>query len=99
MSARLARNIIALLLVFLYCALMLVLGGCATYDIQRCEGTVCSTAHISSPRKFKSIAFKYDGEKRTFQLEAGDVSTDTSALNTLAAVIMMQQQQAQAAQE
>ena len=93
MSARLARNLIALLFVILYIALAATLGGCATYEISRCEGTVCSTANIVSPRKFASINFKYNGEQRTFELQAGEVGTDVSALNTLAGVIMMQQQQ------
>lgn len=73
--------------------LMLLVSGCATYDISRCEDGVCSTAHISSPRKFKTIAFKYNGESRTFELSAGDVGTDVSALNTLASVILLQAQQ------
>lgn len=68
-------------------------SGCATYDVERCEDGVCSSAHISSPRKFKSIAFKYNGEQRTFELQAGDVGTDVSALNTLASVILLQAQQ------
>ena len=71
---------------------LLLLGGCATYDIERCEAGVCSRAKITSPRKFKSIAFKYNGESRTFELTAGDVGTDVSALNTLASVILMQAQ-------
>lgn len=70
-----------------------LLSGCATYYVQRCEGNVCSTAKIQSPRKFKSIAFEYDGENRTFVLKAGDVGTDVSALNTLANVILLQAQQ------
>ena len=72
-----------------------LLSGCATYYVQRCEDGVCSTAKITSPRKFKSIAFAYDGENRTFELQAGDVGTDVSALNTLANVILMQAQQQQ----
>jgi hypothetical protein len=89
------RNTLAFLIVVLLLAVIFILAGCATYDISRCEDGVCSTAHISSPRKFKSIAFKYNGDKRTFELQAGDVSTDSTALQTLASVILMQQQQAQ----
>lgn len=73
----------------------ILVSGCATYEIERCEDGVCSKANISSPRKFKSIAFKYDGEKRTFELQAGDVGTDVSAINTLASVILLQAQQKQ----
>lgn len=86
------RNTLAFLIVVLLLAVIFILAGCATYDISRCEDGVCSTAHISSPRKFKSIAFKYNGDKRTFELQAGDVSTDSTALQTLASVILMQQQ-------
>lgn len=89
------KNMIAWLIVVLILSLIILFGGCASYDISRCEGDVCSTASISSPRKFKTISLKYNGEARTFELEAGDVSTDTTALNTLAGVIMMQQQAAQ----
>jgi len=73
--------------------LVLILSGCNMYNIQRCEGNVCSTAEIKSMRKFKSIAFKYNGSDRTFELQAGDVGTDVSAINTLASVILLQAQQ------
>jgi hypothetical protein len=75
----------------LLCAALL--SGCNMYNIQRCEGDICSTAEIKSMRKFKSISFKYNGAERTFELQAGDVGTDASALNTLANVILLQAQQ------
>lgn len=78
---------------FVLILITVLLSGCATYHIQRCEGNVCSTAEITSPRKFKSISFKYNGELRTFELQAGDVGTDVSAINTLASVILLQAQQ------
>jgi len=95
MSERWFRNFLAVVVAMLILMIMVFLAGCATYDISRCENGTCSTASISSPRKFKTISLKYNGEARTFELEAGDVSTDNSALNTLAGVIMMQQQAAQ----
>ena len=95
MSNRWLNNFIAVCVVIVILTIMVVMSGCATYDISRCEGDTCSTASISSPRKFKTISLKYNGDARTFELEAGDVSTDNSALNTLAGVIMMQQQAAQ----
>jgi hypothetical protein len=90
-----ARNLIAVLIVVLILAMMTLLGGCNMYNVQRCEDGVCSTAEIKSMRKFESIAFKYNGEQRTFELQAGEVSTDTSAMATLANVILMQAQQNQ----
>lgn len=88
------NNFIAVCLVILFWTmLLLLLGGCATYNVQRCEGNVCSTAEIKTPRKFKSIAFKYNGEARTFELQAGDVGTDVSAINTLASILLLQAQQ------
>ena len=95
MESRMARNLIAVLIVVAFLAMILVLGGCNMYNIQRCEDGVCSTAEIKSMRKFKSIAFKYNGTERTFELQAGDVGTDVSAMNTLANVILMQAQQNQ----
>lgn len=93
MDSRLARNLIAVLITILILAFMVLLSGCNMYSVQRCEGEVCSTADIKSMRKFANISFKYNGEARTFELEAGDVSTDNSAVATLANVILMQQTQ------
>lgn len=93
MSKRWLNNFIAVCVVVLILALMLFLSGCATYNVQRCEGNVCSTAKITSPRKFDSIAFKYNGEARTFELMAGEVGTDTTAIDTLANLLLMQAQQ------
>lgn len=87
------KGVLVALILFVLFIILAALSGCATYDIERCEDGVCSSAHISSPRKFKSIAFKYNGEQRTFELQAGDVGTDVSALNTLASVILLQAQQ------
>lgn len=95
MSERWYRNFWAVVVTIMILVIMVWLSGCATYDISRCENGTCSTASISSPRKFKTISLKYNGEARTFELEAGDVSTDTTALNTLAGVIMMQQRAAE----
>jgi hypothetical protein len=78
---------------------LIMVPGCASYNIQRCEGNVCSTAEIKSPRKFKSISFKYNGTERTFELAAGDVGTDVSAINTLASVILLQAQQSEPANQ
>lgn len=75
--------------------LLTLMGGCAVYDIERCEDGVCSKAHIVSPRKFKSVELKYNGESRTFELKAGDVGMDATAMQILASVILQQQQQAQ----
>ena len=84
------------LFIFIACIVgLMLLSGCNMYNIQRCEDGVCSTAEIKSMRKFESIAFKYNGEQRTFELQAGEVSTDTSAMATLANVILMQAQQNQ----
>lgn len=94
-----ARNLIAVLIVVLVLAMILVLGGCNMYNIQRCEDGVCSTAEIKSMRKFKNISFKYNGTERTFELQAGEVGTDVSAMNTLANVILLQAQQNQGADQ
>jgi hypothetical protein len=90
------RYTILVLLALLWIVLVTVLSGCATYEVSRCdENGICSTANIVSPRKFKSIAFSYNGEKRTFELQAGDVGTDVTAISTLANVILMQAEQNQ----
>jgi hypothetical protein len=89
------RYVAAVVSALMCLVLLLLLSGCNMYNIQRCEGNVCSTAEIKSMRKFKNIAFKYNGEARTFELQAGEVGTDVSAMNTLASVILMQAQQNQ----
>jgi hypothetical protein len=89
------RIMMILLMILLWMAMITLLSGCNMYNVQRCEGGVCSTAEIKSMRKFDTIAFKYNGEARTFELQAGEVSTDTSAMATLANVILMQAQQNQ----
>ena len=78
-----------------YLVLVLLLSGCATYDIERCEDGVCSTVHIVSPRKFKTITVDYDGVAKTFLLTAGDVGTDSTAMQILANIILQQQQQSE----
>jgi hypothetical protein len=87
------KIILTIAMMIVWAGVMLLLSGCATYNISRCEAGVCSTAKIVSPRKFKSISFSYNGEARTFELQAGDVGTDVTAIQALAGVIMMQSQQ------
>jgi len=94
-----ARVIAMAVVVVIMLVVLMLLQGCATYEISRCENGVCSSAKIVSPRKFKNIAFDYDRESGTFSLQASDVSTDVSAINTLAGVIMLQQQQNQQGDE
>lgn len=63
---------------------LLVLSGCAVYKIERCEDGICNKANIYSARKFKTVRLYYDGEARTFLLEAGDVELDSSIVKVLA---------------
>jgi len=78
---------------------ILFLHGCAIYDFSRCEDGVCSELHVMSPRKFKTIDIKYDGEAKAFGVTAGDVGTDVSALNALLSIVLMQQQALQERQQ
>lgn len=84
---------------FLYCLFVIlcavcfvVIGGCNTYSLQRCEmidgQQVCSSLEISSMRKYGDIGVKYNGEERSFELEASEVSTDSSAITTLAGAVV-----------
>ena len=78
--------------IFILICIVLILAGCNSYSIKRCELVdgieVCSTAEIDSMRKFGDIAFKYNAETHTFELEASEVSTDSSAIITLAGTVL-----------
>lgn len=81
MSARFARNTIAVLFVILYLVLISVVGGCTTYDIQACPhgGMACTTVHTSSMRQFDKPVIVYertepDGSGVKFQFGAENVT-------------------------
>jgi len=63
MSARFARNTIAVLLVILYIIWGLSMGGCTTYKINACPygtGAACTTVETSSWRSYEAPAVDYE---------------------------------------
>ena len=67
--------------------LTVLLSGCATtYEIQRCEGNICSFAKIRTYREFtEGTTVRYDRDTGEFLFEAGSVTTAESPIEKAAA--------------
>ena len=92
MSPRVARNTIAVLIVILYMALMLLIGGCTTIKMERSvDGSEKITVR-APPKDFRALDFQWHetslraGEAATAEQPWADVTGDLGSLllNTMA---------------
>jgi len=86
MSPRVARNTIAVLIVILYMALMLLIGGCTTIKMERSvDGSEKITVR-APPKDFRALDFQWHetslraGEAATAEQPWADVAGDIPGL-------------------
>jgi hypothetical protein len=74
--------LIGIMLGLLIALLLITLGGCtSTYEVRRCEGDVCSYAKVKSRNEFDNgMSIVYNGEARTFEFHANQVTKGSEAL-------------------
>ena len=89
MTERLARNLVAVLLVFVFLYLLVLLGGCTTYDVKK--GMVgcptCTHVKIRSSREFETpnLHYEREGEDAVFDFSADSVTNAPNPLESIGA--------------
>lgn len=90
MSKRLARNLIAVLLVILYCLVLLAFGGCTTYEVQKgmADCPTCTFVKVRSTREFQTPNLHYErtGQDAVFDFSADSVTNSPSPLEAIGTV-------------
>ena len=86
MSARFARNTIAVLIVILYMAVMLLIGGCTSIKMERHADGSEKIVVRAPPKDFKALDFKWHetrlraGEAATSEQPWADVAGDLGGM-------------------
>ena len=90
MTERLARNLLAVLLVFVILYLMVLLGGCTTYEVQKgmVDCPTCTFVKVRSTREFETpnLHYQREGEDAVFDFSADSVTNAPSPLEAIGTV-------------
>ena len=98
MEKRIAYNLIAVLIVTAYLMLLLVLGGCTRYHVQKgVDGCAeCTAVSVWSWREFEQPVIHYgrDGESVEFDFGAASATTNSplEQIGLMAVQKMMEEQ-------
>lgn len=89
MNTRLARNLIAILIVVLVLSLMVILAGCTVYTVEKTEDSTKVTVISSRDFEQPELHYKRDEESAEFDFGAASAQTNSS-LEVIGAEVVRQ---------